>query len=364
MKQPIYILSILLILLFSCSIKAGIKLPNGIDLSTIEVLSIDRGLMTVRSIKNFEIWQINTKSQKIENHFKLTNTFKEDFFKSYFKDNSKILYETKSYFEKYDANIELVNFQNCFIDPLGGIYAIVKGSRILLAPNGNPDSATLVPFYAIIKIENNTVSKIYPIYLNVIGSEYLLRGDGDFFVEKGDFYLTVSKSNVNESENYFLTKWQFNKDELVFKEFLKIDLPRYHIKTALNYGLLRFIYKKPHLMFYSCPTIYDVFEKRAVELEDWSSTRLNFNGISKGGAFPINSMVCDYYFTSNELKVIIRRGNKFFIEIYSPKTFVSISKSDIKDIIAEELYRFPFFTGEGAIIIVSKKLNEIQIINT
>lgn len=348
----------------SCQSEFDFSLPNEIDLNSAEVLAVGDDLVTFRSKYDFEIWQFSQSKGKVINHFKMYNDFSKSFFEAFFKDNGYNFKITSDYFRKYDVNEGFVKFNNCFIDTNDDVYCMVQGNKIELAKSGNPDSALLVPFCAIVKIENEKISSILPIYLSAINKEYFVRNDADFFLYKGSFYLPVSKSNIANDSNYFLTKWEFLNNELVFKDFVPLNLPSYHVQSKINYGLLRFIFKKPNLMFYSCPTFYNLENNTHIDFEGANALSFDAMSLSKGSTFSIDFSICDFYVNENKiLNILVRRYKKIYILKYNLESSKLISSQEITEFNSiSDLYRFPFYSSNGNVILVKRGSNKISFL--
>ena len=359
---------ILLILIFS---PLGIfaqknvvkKFPYSINHEKVDVLSINNDIATLRANEKFEIWQFNIETGVILNHFKPKSGFIDEIYQSYFRDGGIEQKSTLEFCKDNNVRTPPVKFLNCYINIQNEVFCLVQILKMVPAPSRNPDSASIIPKFSLIKIGKNTVEKFYSIKDDVVSNEYFLRGDGDFFYDKNLFYFTISKQNLTNKDNFFLASWKVKSDELIFNEIKKIELPSKINMNSFGYGLIRFISKKNYLMFYSNPNIININESstKIINLRNWEQPDLKSTQIGK--KFNIEYAICDFYETTQKIvKIIYRNHDKFILVYFNNKTNNIIVEIEIENVKANELFRFPFFSNKGEIVILKKDSKEIQLI--
>ncbi|MDP3928457.1 MAG: hypothetical protein Q8R57_05505 [Bacteroidota bacterium] len=353
-----------LILMFvSSGFAQTLTLPIEIDLSNFEVYKLDNRYITCKSNNSIKYIQGNVKTGEIVRQFKYNSEFDKLFFEHYFKDSGSVFTNTNQFLNQVRANQKLVQFHNVYIDSLGEIYYFVEGKKIDSHASGNLDSAVLNSFCAIFTIGNDgKFKKFYPIYVSNFDSKYVLNFTGDFWVTGNDFYLSIRKNSIESKENYFISHWKYDGREILPIQIVPLELPFYHLQANLNYGLQRYILKEPYFMFYTCPTLYNLHNLTSKNIQGEMALLPDFSGLQKGNMFSINYTVCDFFIHNDNLKLITRFKNVFYLLEYDLKKNTLIKKKEFKDIGIRDLYRFPFFSEKGEVILVQKNPQQIKFL--
>ncbi len=360
MKKYFYL--ICFFLLFNCLYaKKTFKYPIGITPTDVSILSIKNNIATVKSNTNKEIWQFQLDSNKILNHVVFGSDFEMDIYNKYFNDNGISYNKAKFYYDNNNMNQSLCKIK-IYVDRDNEIYIKVRGFEAKPIQEGNSLSNIIMqPFFVLVRIRNGKIIESYAIQDMYIEPGYYLLEDGDFYKEGSNFYFTISKEKISESNNYFIGKWTNISGKLRFKDYVDVELPDFNKEQHIGYGLLNFIYKENRLMFYSCPYLYNTTENSVNKLYTNDLPETSFNGVKKGDIFNIRFTVCDFYYSSTTLKVIVRKDKLFYIDEYETATLKLMGEKNIPDIIPEDLYRFPFFNSNGEIVYTPKKSNTIVV---
>jgi len=364
MKKSFFLSAFILLLLQFSNAQKNFSFPNNINSSDVFVTSIIKDVVTIKARKGFELWQFKLGSNEIVKHFKLTPEFEKAIFNSYFNDNGAAYEKVKRQYETNNLKAfdYFIQINNYLVNDNNEVFALVKCLEAKTENVGNPNGdISMKTFYMLIKVDNEKISESIGIQDMSLESGYFVI-DNDFFIKENEFFFTVSKTQTSEKENYFIGKWVKSSNKLIFSNLLKLELPEFHIKQHIGYGLMNFMTRKNLLIFYSCPYLYDLNRLTCKKLEVQNIKSSQFTGHKKGDFFDINFSVCALFDDGATLKLIIRQNINFFIEEYDSKTLLFKKEIPMTDYTFDNLHRFPFFNSNGQITITPKKSGDIIIL--
>ncbi len=360
MKMLFHLYASILLLLPSAYGQKHFKFPDEISASKVYLTSIKKDIATMQSRSAQELWQFSLTSRKILFHFNFGVELEQDIYNARFKDQGLSYRKAKQVYESNDINERLCKIKSYFINDSNEIYAFVIGTEVKPAPLGKPaDDISLKPFYALVLINSKNVKAIYGIQPIPEDKGYWVE-ETSFYIVNNVFYFTVAKEQVSPTKNYFIGKWTLNSGQLVFQDFVKLELPRFNTERGVGYGLLDFIFKNDKIIFYSNTTVYDLRTMTSKKLIINDASKANYSGNNKGEIFNFGFSVCDFHAKSNEIKLIVRRENSFYIERFKSNQFVE--EIPLSNYTVKNLYRFPFYDTNGNIVVTPKETDDIILL--
>ena len=360
MKILFHLCASIIILLPSAYGQRHFKFPDEISASNVYLTSVKKNIATMQSRSAQELWQFSLTSRQILLHFNFGVELEQDIYNARFKDQGLTYRKAKQVYESNDIKERLCKIKSYFINDSNEIYAFVVGTEVKPAPIGKPaDDFSLKPFYALLVINSKNVKTIYGIQPIPEDKGYWVK-ETSFYVVNNDFFFTVAKEQVSTNKNYFAGKWTLNSGQLVFKDFVKLELPSFNTERGVGYGLLDFIYKNEKIIFYSNSTVCDLRTMTSENLIINDPSNTNYSGHNVGAVFNIGFSVCDFYVNEDEIKIIVRKENNFYIERFKSNQF--IEEISLNNYTTKNLYRFPFYSANGDIVVTPKETDDIILL--
>jgi hypothetical protein len=360
MYRKLLIICVLLSFIDIACAESDIKIPDWVKIEDYNFLKINEKDISIRSKIGFEIFQFNSQNNTVNKHFKSNDSIEKLIYQLKFKDAGKEYNQALNAYMVNGVNEPLITYYNCFIDDKSDIYCIAQGLQAK-SVNGSKIDFQMIPFFLILQLGNEKIIKAINIEPRCGTDEYYFRPDVDFLKIGENFIFGVSKNEITNN-NYFLGEWKFKLDKLYFDHFLELELPQFHVKSALGYGLMRFNFKEPFFMFYSNLTLFNITSLKTLNLSNDSLIISDFSSARKNETFQINYNVCDFIILESTIKIIERRYSKFYVTEYDILSLKKISEKKLEGVNVENLARFPSFSNENLLYIVYKGTNKIQTI--
>lgn len=324
------------------------------------VIDYKNTCLTFKESPTSNIYQFKNNSKEKTLFFEFNEVFEILVYNAYFNDNGSSYKYSKNAYKVNEIEKPLCIVSKYYIDKQNDIYAIVSGQNAKPAVGGNPQKDfTMEGFYCVIKIGENIIEKIYPIDDAFISPDYFLLNTGEFFKNESGFVFSLIKREISSQNNYILGLWNENNGRLKYVKTLEAQIPDFHKKNNLNYGLLNYIQKENYIMFYIGNSIIDLSNNKEHILSSKTDIeKLNNQNLSYNQSFSINNSNCDFSIISNKLNIIKRKNNKFYLAVYVvDNNFKLESEKEIPFFILPDLVRFPMFDPNGNIIFQIKNKN-------